>query len=52
MNYTEQIEKSTKELAKLEKELVVEEKELEAIADSLKGENHFTHIDASTYMLL
>jgi hypothetical protein len=37
VNHTEQIEKSTRELAKLEKELIAEEKELEVIANNLKG---------------
>ncbi|KAG8744660.1 hypothetical protein FRC10_009693 [Ceratobasidium sp. 414] len=43
VNYTEQIEKSTAELAKLEKELVAEEKELEVIANSLKGKTQVFH---------
>ncbi|KAG9089736.1 hypothetical protein FRC06_001412 [Ceratobasidium sp. 370] len=43
VNHTEQIEKSTAELAKLEKELVAEEKELEVIANSLKGKTQVFH---------
>ncbi|KAG9079604.1 hypothetical protein FS749_008379 [Ceratobasidium sp. UAMH 11750] len=43
VNYTEQIEKSTAELAKLDKELVAEEKELEVIANSLKGKTQVFH---------
>ncbi|ELU39447.1 Subunit of the condensin complex, which reorganizes chromosomes during cell division [Rhizoctonia solani AG-1 IA] len=39
VNHTEQLEKSTKELARLEKELVVEEEQLEIIAESVKGKD-------------
>ncbi|CAE7140346.1 unnamed protein product [Rhizoctonia solani] len=43
VNHTEQIEKSTREIAKLEKELVVEEKQLEIIAESVKGKTQKYH---------
>ncbi|QRW09296.1 structural maintenance of chromosomes protein [Ceratobasidium sp. AG-Ba] len=43
VNYSEQIEKSTEELAKLEKSLLVEEKELEVVANSLKGKTQVFH---------
>ncbi|KAF8753966.1 SMC proteins Flexible Hinge Domain [Rhizoctonia solani] len=43
VNHTEQLEKSTKELARLEKELVVEEEQLEIIAESVKGKTQIYH---------
>ncbi|KAG8710414.1 hypothetical protein FRC09_000152 [Ceratobasidium sp. 395] len=43
VNHTEQVEKSTAELAKLNKELLAEEKELEVIANSLKGKTQVFH---------
>ncbi|CUA72888.1 Structural maintenance of chromosomes protein 4 [Rhizoctonia solani] len=43
INHTEQIEKSTKDIAKLEKDLVVEENQLQVIADSVKGKTQKYH---------
>ena len=45
VNHTEQIEKSTKDIAKLEKELVVEEQQLEVIDESVRGNAYVTVMD-------